>query len=220
LNEGSTNPLYANRVVRDPANTSATVPGDPGAILFVSTSFANLGETRVRGVDFDIRHRISLGSYGRLTLNGVAAMYTDQRGSGVAGQPLTSYSGFRNAPEWRGQLGANWEVGDWTSTGVMNFVGPFKSFSNPETQSAGSQAVIRDCGNKLNTYLGVCTVATYVTFDAGTEYRGFKNWRLNFTVRNIANTKPSMDPLARPFNLAWYQPQGMNFVAGVRYSWN
>ena len=30
LNEGSTNPLYANRVVRDPANTSTQVPGDPG----------------------------------------------------------------------------------------------------------------------------------------------------------------------------------------------
>jgi iron complex outermembrane receptor protein len=220
LNEGSTNPLYANRVVRDPANTNPTVPNDPGAILFVSTSFANLGETRVRGVDFDVRHRISLGEYGRLTLNGVATMYTDQRGSGAAGQPLTSYSGFRNAPEWRGQLRANWEVGSWTSTGVMNVVGPFKAFSNPETQSAGAQAVIRDCGNKLNSYLGVCTVSTYVTFDAGTEYRGFKNWRLNFTVRNIANTKPSFDPLARPFNLAWYQPQGMNFVAGVRYTWN
>jgi iron complex outermembrane receptor protein len=220
LNEGSTNPLYANRVFRDAANTNPAVPNDPGAILYVSTAFSNLGETRVRGVDFDIRHRISLGEYGRLTLRGVATHYTDQRSSGVAGQPLTSYSGFRNAPEWRGLMLADWEVGNWTSTGGINVVGPFKAFSNPETQSPSSQAVIRDCGNKSSSYLGVCTVSTYVTFDAGTEYRGFKNWRFNFTVRNIANTKPSFDPLARPFNLAWYQPQGMNFVAGVRYTWN
>jgi iron complex outermembrane receptor protein len=220
LNEGSTNPLYANRVTRDPANTSATVPNDPGAILFVSTSFANLGETIVRGVDLDARHRISLGENGRLTLNAVLTHYTDQRGSGAPGAPNISYSGFRNAPEWRGQFRATWEVGSWTSTGVMNVVGPFKSFSNPESNTAGAQAVIRDCGNPVNTYLGVCTVATYVTFDAGTEYRGFKNWRLNFTVRNLANAKPSMDPLARPFNFAWYQPQGMNFVVGARYTWN
>ena len=220
LNEGSTNPLYANRVVRDPANTSTQVPGDPGAILFVSTSFANLGETRVRGIDFDVRHRIALGQYGRLTLNGIATLYTDQRGSGVAGQPLISYSGFRNAPEWRGQVRATWESGSWTSTGVVNVVGPFKSHSNPESNSASAQATIRDCGNPRNTYLGICTVATYVTVDAGTEYRGFKNWRLNFTVRNLANAKPSMDPLARPFNLNWYQPQGMNFVLGARYAWN
>ena len=220
LNEGSTNPLYANRVVRDPANTSTQVPSDPGAILFVSTSFANLGETRVKGIDFDIRHRISLGAHGRLTLSGIATMYTDQRGSGVAGQPVISYSGFRNAPEWRGQLRATWETGSWTNTGVMNVVGPFKSHSNPEINSAAGQATIRDCGNVNNTYLGICTVATYVTFDAGTEYRGFKNWRLNLTVRNLANARPSMDPLARPFNLNWYQPQGMNFVAGARYSWN
>ncbi len=220
LNEGSTNPLYANRVVRDPANVSTQVPNDPGAILFVSTSFANLGETRVRGVDFDIRHRISLGQHGRLTLNGIATMYTDQRGSGVAGQPLTSYSGFRNAPEWRGQVRATWETGSWTNTGVVNFVGPFKSHSNPEINSAAGQATIRDCGNPNNTYLGICTVATYVTVDASTEYRGFKNWRINFAVRNLANAKPSMDPLARPFNLNWYQPQGMNFVLGARYAWN
>ena len=220
LNEGSTNPLYANRVVRDPANTNPSVPNDPGAILFVSTSFANLGETRVKGVDFDIRHRISLGQYGRLTLNGLASYFIDQRGSGVAGQPLVSYSGFRNAPEWRGQARANWEIGSWTTTGAMNVVGPFKAHSNPEIQSPGALAATRDCGNVRNTYLGVCTVATYVTFDAGTEYRGFKNWRLNLTVRNLANAKPSMDPLARPFNPAWYQPQGMNFVAGVRYTWN
>jgi len=220
LNEGSTNPLYANRVVRDPANTNATVPGDPGAILFVSTSFANLGETRVKGVDFDIRHRISLGEYGRLTINGLASHFLDQRGSGVAGQPLISYSGFRNAPEWRGQVRATWEVGSWTNTGAMNVVGPFKSHSNPESQSPGALAATRDCGNVNNTYLGVCTVPTYVTLDAGTEYRGFKNWRLNLTIRNLANAKPSIDPLARPFNLNWYQPQGMNFVAGVRYTWN
>lgn len=220
LNEGSTNPLYANRVVRDPANTSTQVPNDPGAILFVSTSFANLGETIVRGVDLDARHRISLGENGRLTLNGVLTHYTDQRGSGAPGQPLTSYSGFRNAPEWRGQFRATWEVGSWTNTGVMNVVGPFKAHSNPEVNTGTALAAIRDCGNPVNSYLGVCTVATYVTFDAGTEYRGFKNWRLNLTVRNLANAKPSMDPLARPFNLAWYQPQGMNFVLGARYSWN
>ena len=220
LNEGSTNPLYANRVFRDPANTNPAVPSDPGAILYVSTAFANLGETRVRGVDFDIRHRISLGNYGRMTLNGTATTYIDQRGSGVAGQPLTSYSGFRNAPEWRGQLRGTWEVGSWTSTGALNVVGPFKPWGNPEIQSAATRAAIADCGNKAGTYLGICTVATYVTADVGTEYRGFKNWRLNLTVRNIANAKPSNDPLARPFNLAWYQPQGMNFGAGVRYTWN
>ncbi len=220
LNEGSTNPLYANRVTRDPANTSPQVPNDPGAILFVSTSFANLGETRVKGVDLDLRHRISLGSMGRATVNAVLTHYTDQRGSGAPGAPLISYSGFRNAPEWRGQLRGTWEVGSWTHTAAANFVGPFKSFSNPESNSAGANAVIRDCGNPVNSYLGVCTVATYVTYDYGFEYRGFKGWRLNFTARNLANAKPSMDPLARPFNLAWYQPQGLNFVLGARYSWN
>jgi len=218
LNEGSTNPLFANRVTRDPANVSAAVPNDPGAILFVSTSFSNLGETRVKGVDIDLRHRMSLGEYGRISFQTLLTYYADQRLSGVAGQPLVSYSGFRNAPEWRGRFGATWESGNWTSSAAMNFVGPFKSFGNPSQATGGALAAINDCGNPNGTYIGVCTVPTYVTVDAGTEYRGFKNLRLNFTVRNLANARPSIDPLARPFNTNWYQPQGINFILGARYT--
>jgi iron complex outermembrane recepter protein len=217
-NEGSTNPLFANRVVRDPANVSAQVPNDPGAILFVKTAFSNLGRTTVRGVDLDFRRRISLGEYGRLTLNGLLTYYVDQRGSGREGVPQDSYSGFRNAPEWRGQFRANWAVGNWSTNGAINIVGPFKPFSNPQTNTGGALAAIQDCGNPTGTYLGVCTVPTYVTADVGTEYSGIKNLRINFTIRNLTNARPSIDPLARPFNLNWYQPQGINFVLGARYT--
>jgi iron complex outermembrane recepter protein len=217
LNEGSTDPRYANRVVRDPANVSANVPNDPGAILFISTGFANLGGTKVRGVDIDARHRLALGDMGRLDISFNATNYIDQRGSGAPGQPLESFSGFRNAPEWRAQLRGSWQIGNWTNTGIVNYLGSYKPFGNPATQTAGTQAAIRDCGNPAGTYLGVCTVREYVTIDLGTEYNGFKNIRLSATVRNIANERPSLDPLARPFNTIWYQPQGMNFILGGRY---
>jgi len=217
-NEGSTDPRYANRVIRDPANTNAAVVNDPGAILFVNTGFDNLGETRVKGIDIDARHRISLGENGRLGLVALLTHYIDQRGSGAAGAPLVSYSGFRNAPEWRGQFSANWSVGNWNSTGIINVLGPMKSFSNPESNVGTALAAIRDCGNTAGSYLGVCTIPTYVTIDASTEYSGFKNWRISFVARNLANARPSIDPLARPFNTTWYQPQGLNFSLGARYT--
>jgi iron complex outermembrane recepter protein len=217
LNEGSRDPRYANRITRDPANTSTQVANDPGAILFVSTAFANLGETRVRGLDFDGRAKFSLSSFGKMTLGFNATYYIDQRGSGVPGAPLVSYSGFRNAPEWRAQLRANWETGNWTTTGALNYTASFKSFGNPENATGNALAAIRDCGNPNGTYLGYCTVSRYATFDLGTEYIGFNKLRLSLLVRNLTNERPALDPLARPFNLNWYQPQGINFVASARY---
>jgi iron complex outermembrane recepter protein len=216
-NEGSTNPLFANRVVRDPANVSTQVTNDPGAILFVRTAFSNLGKTTVRGFDIDVRHRMSLGEYGRLNLQFVGTRYTDQRGSGTPTAPQTSFHGYRNAPQWRAQFVANWNVGNWNNRAAINALAPFKVYANPEN---GGTALTQSqtCGTPTGPTVGICTVATYVTVDTSTEYTGFKNVRLSFAVRNLANARPSNDPLARPFNTAWYQPQGINFVLSARYT--
>ena len=221
LNEGSTDPRYANKIVRDPTNTDPRVPNDPGTILFVKTGFDNLGETRVKGMDIDARYRMSIGELGRLTFNLAATTYFEQKTSGAPGSILVSYGGYRNAPVWRAQFRTNWEIGNWTNTGTVNYLDGFTPYGNPATQSAGARAQIATCGNPTNgTYLGICRVKDYVTVDVGTEYRGFKNLRVSFTVRNIENVRPSNDPRFQPFNTAWYQPQGINFVLGARYTFN
>jgi iron complex outermembrane recepter protein len=219
INEGSTDPRYVDRIVRDPANVSATIPNDPGAILFVRTGFANLGRTQVKGLDFDLRYTWNLGSAGKLRFNGLMTHYLDQRGSGTPDAPLVSYSGYRNAPEWRGQLRGTWERGTWTNTLVMNYVSGFRAHAAYENLTGTGLTAAQNCGDypASTTYLGVCRVSEYYTFDASTEWRGIKNLRLNLAVRNLGNVRPSVDPLARPFNFAWYQPQGTNFVASARY---
>lgn len=214
LNEGSSDPRFANRVVRDPTNVNAGVPNDPGAILFVSTTFDNLGGTKVRGIDIDGRHKISLGEWGKVDLRLQATHYIDQRGSGVPNAPYDSFSGFRNAPEWRGNFRTTWESGNWVSTGTINYLGSFKAYS---FFNVGTAAV-NTCSNPNGTYLARCVVKEWVTVDVGTEYRGFKDLRLSAVVRNLANERPAFDPLARPFNTIWYQPQGMNFALSARYT--
>jgi iron complex outermembrane recepter protein len=220
LNEGSTDPRYFNRIVRDPTNggLGPAFPGDPGVITTVRTGFANSGETRVRGVDYDARTRFSLGEYGRLNLALNATQYVDYRGNNVSSEPLTSSLGFRNFPKWRAQFRASWEVGSWVNTGTVNYLAAMKTFPNPAIQSATTQTQIATCGQITSFYLGNCTIPAYITIDVSTEYRGFKNWRLTGSIRNLANTRPSFDPIARPFNSTWYQPQGMTFALGARYS--
>ena len=217
LNEGSTDPRYANRVVRNPADVDASVPNDPGRILFVSTGYDNLGETRVKGMDIDARMRFSLGGYGKLTTRLLFSHYFDQRGSGAPGAKLTSFGGFRNAPENRAQLLNTWESGNWINTLNVNWLDKFYPWANPETQTAAGNAAIATCANPNGTYLGICMVKEYVTVDVGTQYRGFKNLTLAATVRNISSQKPSNDPLARPFNFVWYSPTGRTFILNARY---
>ncbi len=221
INEGSSDPRYANKIVRDPTNTSATLPGDPGAILYIKTGFDNLGETRVKGMDIDARYRMSIGELGKLTFNLNATNYFEQKGSGAPNAILTSFNGYRNAPVWRAQFRTNWEIGNWTNTAALNYLDGFNAYPNPQTQSAAAKLAISTCGDANNTtYLGVCRVKDYATVDVSTEYRGFKNLRISFAIRNLENTKPSKDPRAQPYNITWYQPQGMNFVLGARYIFN
>ena len=231
-NEGSTNPLYANRIIRDrnaiqlgTGTAAIPIPNDPGILVYIRGGYVNNGQTTVRGFDLDARHRINLGSAGRLTLSTSATRYTDNRGSGITGDPQLSFLGYYNSPKWRGNVRASWQVNDWTSNATVNYVGSFKSFQNPEGLSAATAALGAACGSPAGsaafpTFLGRCTVKEYVTVDLGTEYRGFKNWRINATVRNIANERPSFDPRTRPINNSWYQAQRMNFVLGARYTWN
>ena len=212
LNEGSTDPRFANRVFRDPTNTSPTVPNDPGAILYVQTVFDNLGETRVSGFDIDLRARFSLKSYGQLDSRLIVTHYIDQSGNGVAGAPIVSYSGYRNAPENRAQLTNTWTVGPWANTLNVNWLDKFSAYSAPEYSGTANVS----CANPNGTYYGVCRVKEYVTVDLATEYRGIKNLRLSAAIRNLANAKPSDDPLTT-FNTAWYQPQGRRYSVGALY---
>jgi iron complex outermembrane recepter protein len=217
LNEGSTDPRYAGRITRDPGNTNAAIPNDPGAILFVSTGFDNLGKTHVEGVDMDLRHRLNLGERGKLNLNAVATFYIEQKGSGAPGARLISYNGYRNAPKWRGQLRGSWEIKSWTHTAQLNWLGSMRSHSSLESLSGTGLAAARDCANPVGTYLGVCRIRDHFTLDLSTEWRGIKNLRVNLAARNVTNQKPQLDPLARPFNFVWYQPQGLYLVGSVRY---
>jgi iron complex outermembrane receptor protein len=231
-NEGSTDPLYANRIIRDRSQiqlgtgtAGIPIPNDPGVLVYVRGGFINNGTTTTRGFDLDARHRINLGSAGRLTLSASATRYTDNRGAGTNTAPQLSFLGYYNSPAWRGNVRASWQVNDWTSNATVNYVGSFKAFQNPEGLSAATAALGAACGSPAGsapfpTFLGRCAVKEYVTVDLGTEYRGFKNWRINATIRNIANEMPSFDPRTRPINNNWYQAQRMNFILGARYSWN
>jgi iron complex outermembrane receptor protein len=218
LNEGSSDPRYAGKVVRDPTNTNPAVPNDPGAILFVRTGFDNLGFTQVKGLDLDARTRFALGQMGSLTTRFTATYYTSQSGSGAPGAPEVAFNGTRNAPRWRASLGNAWSVGPWTTTVNVNMLAGYKPFGPIANLTGSARTAALNCGaTNTGTYLGICRVDDYFTTDVGVQYRGIKNLTLSGTIRNLFNEPPSADPLARPFNVQWYSPQGTNITLGASY---
>ena len=69
--ESSAAAIAAGHVSRDASTANPGFPGDPGIITAVLANYVNSASTKVNGVDFDVRHRIDLGSgKGRLTLTG------------------------------------------------------------------------------------------------------------------------------------------------------
>ncbi len=216
-NEGSRDPRYVDKVVRDPTNVSATVANDPGAILFVRTGFDNLGVTNVSGVDLDARFKLTTRTAGKFNFRVAATYYTKQNGSGTPTDPVIDYNGYYNAPKFRGTFTTEWELSNYVLTGTVNHLSSMASYSNPEPQSAGAKAQIADCSNVAGTYLGVCRIAAYDTVDLGVVYRGIKNLRLAAVVRNIGDRLPSVDPRARPLNFVWYSPAGRTLNLNARY---
>jgi iron complex outermembrane recepter protein len=217
-NEGSLDPRYRDRVIRDPANTNALVPNDPGAILYVKTGFDNLGLTTVKGWDLDARYKLVTASSGKINFKIAATYYSDQRSSGAPDAPIYSNNDYRNQPRLRGSFTTDWEYGSWVINAAINHTSSFKPFENPDSLVGGNQAAAKNCATPTGTYLGVCNIGIYETFDLGLTYTGVKDLRLGFIVRNITDRLPPVDPRARPYNTTWYSPAGRLINLSASYN--
>jgi iron complex outermembrane recepter protein len=208
-NEQSTDPRFRGRVVRGRPGPGELV----GDIQVIRTGFINVGRTVTSGIDLDLRNRMSLGEYGRLS-SSLLWSYVDQyKTSGGEDAPFVDNNTFRDFPRHRATFTNSWESGNWTSTLTARYFGGFKTFSNGDPTGASCQV-----NTPASVYLGFCKVTEQVTFDIGTEYRGFKNLVLSLAVQNFTNARPNGDPLSRPANLEWFQPYGAYFTAGARYT--
>jgi len=208
-NEKNPSPLYRGRIQRGPA-----APGQPvGNIQSIRTGFINIGRTVTSGVDLDLNARFSLGEYGKLSTNALVSYTSVYKNSPEDGSGYVSYVDYRDYPRVRGTIRTTWERGNWVSTLTTRYFSGFHTYSNGDTSAT-------TCNNKAanSIYIGYCRVTEQVTFDLGTEYRGIKDLVLSATVQDIANLRPSADPLVRPANTDWFSQTGAYFTLAARYT--
>jgi iron complex outermembrane receptor protein len=171
--------LFPGGVVRDArtpndiaANTRGPIVGSgsderPGIFRY----YFNAQTQDTRGVDLELRYRMSLGSAGRLTLVSSNTYVDYFRRSVAPGQPPVELAGNDGLPRYRGSQQALWTSGPWDASLIVNIIGHYNQ--------------------PLDVVPNVDeNVAAWVTGDVQVSYSGFRNLKLTAGVRNLTDRDP------------------------------
>ncbi|MFC4931776.1 TonB-dependent receptor [Massilia sp. GCM10023247] len=218
--------IAQGRVARDPTTADPSVPGDPGAIVAVLANYVNSAQSKVRGIDLDARHTLRLpDGWGNILLDGKLTyidewLRTEQDGSerdfaGTHGNcDVTNCVG---TPDYRANLRAAWDRGDWRVSLNANYRGPIDNvlFRNDPAGCASHFANGQDAPNN-------CELASFTTFDLVVRWKPRPGWEVFGTIENLFDKVAPLDPLtygAQSYNpLDYLGALGRNFRIGARYT--
>ena len=154
-----------------------------GEIQSLNLLYSNLGSTHVWGYDIDIKSRLNLSEYGKLTLSGSYNSEPHYMVANVKGAPELNYAGTWQQPKERIKLGAAWDMGPWAASATWNYTGSYLKAFTPSNLSCAYQASAPQ----------LCTIANWETLDLYIGYKGFKNLDLGLTVQNVENRQAPID---------------------------
>ena len=198
-------------------------PGSPGCagnpanlpcpISFGIQGNLNLLELVVSGLDINLGYRMPRQSWGAidLSLQGTYYYQWDQQSEGEGIVHLAGkFAGDQAAtvaiqgasagaiPRWRHKLNATYTYGPWAAT-----------------LSETYQTQYLDSG-------GARDVGSYTLWDISGTYTGFKNWTLQFGVRNLFDRDPPFTRQGATFQVgydpSYADPVGRFFWGSVKYS--
>jgi iron complex outermembrane recepter protein len=200
-NEGSNNPLYANRVIRGPSAGD----GLPGQIQAISIPFFNNGETQVKGADVDFIYVASMGDMGRLRNRFNGTYLSSWKGNGEDGAPLTEFIGYR-VPRVKAVASTEWQYRAWTTGLTVNYIRTYHVSSDPRVTCRQAS---------LLGAAGVCEVPSRTWADLAVQWTGIKNLTLSAVIQNLFDKKAPLDPLSRPVNFTYHSPLYRSVYATV-----
>jgi iron complex outermembrane receptor protein len=162
----------------------AATPGLPGRIVDIDQVNLNFGETKVGGVDADLRARFDIGRAGAINASIVGTYFTkydiqnpDGSFDNILGEVTPVVNGAGGViPRWHHYLTLGWNLGAWEATITQNFQTSYHDLPGnfQDTEAPGFK--VRD-------------VASYLTHDAQAAYH-MDNWRFALGVRNFLDRDP------------------------------
>ncbi|MET0320506.1 MAG: TonB-dependent receptor [Duganella sp.] len=198
-------------------------PGLVGPILMVKAPYLNAGETKTSGVDVDLRGRLNIGEYGRIT-SGLTVTYMKEfKRTNADGTVLEfagthgdiNLSGNGGTPKTKARLTLGWDKGPFNITGNMNYV----SSISDKNDTAGE---CLDTDENGVAYLN-CRIASFTTTDLFARWNVTKQWELTASVSNVFNRMAPLD--VQTYGRINYNPSlhqsgavGRFFTLGGRYT--
>lgn len=212
-------------VIRQDDGRGALGPNGEFAVAGVIAPYFNASSTKTHGVDIDLRGRMGLGDAGRLTGSVVFSRVQSFKRTLPDGTTLeyagshgpTVMSGNGGMPKNRYTASLTWDVGPWSTTGRVNYVG---SFANKET--ADDTACLNHFADGTDAPNG-CKIGSFTTFDVFLKYTGIKNLELYGSIKNLLDAKPPYDPQvysAFHYNPIYHLPGaiGRFYTIGAKYT--
>ena len=224
INQEQTSAAIANgQISRDPS--TSTMAGDPGAITAVLANYVNSAQTKVRGLDLDMRQGFNLpDGYGKLTFDAKwTHLFTFERTeldgtkrdfAGTHGN--CDATNCMGTPNDRVNLGATWERNNWRVSGNVNYRGALdnKLFKNDPDGCAFFYADGTDAP-------GGCKIASFTSVDLTFRWKATKQIDVFGSIQNLFDKMAPLDPLtygATAYNpLDYSGALGRYFNAGLRY---
>ena len=214
--------IAAGQIARDPS--TATRPGDPGAITAVLARYVNSSNTKVRGADLDLRKTFSLGGWGTLAADAKWThlfkwLRTETDGSqrdfaGTHGNcDVTNCIG---TPDDRVNLSATWEREALRVTATANYRGKMDNtlFKNDPDGCATHFADGTDAPRG-------CKLSSFTTVDLTARWKVSPKMEVTASIQNLFDKIPPLDPLT--YGAVSYNPldysgaMGRYFNLGMRY---
>lgn len=165
---------YGYLITRGPVDPA--FPNLPGPITQILATNINLGQTKLSGVDFDVKWRIPETGLGRLTLSYSGTYFDTYDVQNVDGS-FAPAIGFVNAatggiiPRLKTYLQATLTRGPWSFTAAQNWQHSYTDIASTISGETGK-------------------VGAYETYDAQVQYSGLKNLRLTLGMRNVFDQDP------------------------------
>lgn len=217
--------IAAGHVSRDPSTAQAGIAGDPGQITAVLANYVNSAQTKVRGVDLDLRQGFDLGTgAGKLTLDVkwthlFTWLRTEQDGSsrdfaGTHGN--CDVSNCMGTPADRLNFGATWELDKVRVSATVNYRGKLDNtlFKNDPDGCASHYADGTDAPNG-------CKIKSFTTVDLTGRWRATPKLEVYATIQNLFDKIAPLDPLtygATSYNPVDYSgAMGRYFSIGAKY---
>ncbi len=198
---------YGDLVTRGPVNPSE--PNLPGPIIRIDQTNLNIGQTKVGGVDLDIRFVQPLGG-GRLTASLVGTYFSkfdtenpDGSFSNDLDDTNTATGGV--VPRWKHYASIDFSTGPWGFTLGQSWQ---KRYNDLPATTAGTPPR---------------KVGVYELYDIQARYNGFKNVEVRAGIRNLLDKDPPYSnaggrtSFQGGYDPAYADPRGRYFYGGLTY---